>query len=331
MSKPGPGMLNMVRLFVVIAACADLSVVDSLAQHYPVKPIRIVVGYGAGGGADVTARMVGQKLSEHLGQPVVVENRLGASGSIATARVAASPADGYTLLMAVSGDTVLPALRAKLPYDLERDFAPVSLVTIGPYLLVVHPSVPARNARDLITLARSRPGKLNYGSAGVGGGVHLAGELFKLMAKVNIVHVPYKGGSAESVIAVAVGQIDISFPNITAALPLLEARKVRSLAVTSAKRASLMPSIPTLDESGLPGYDRSTWYGLLAPAGVPKVIIAQLHAVIDKVVNAPEMKESFNKQGAEPQTNTPEQFAALIRSELAQNASLVKLAGLKVE
>ncbi len=321
----------MVRLCAGIVACANLSMVDSLAQNYPAKPIRIVVGYGAGGGADVTARMVGQKLSEHLGQPVVVENRLGASGSIATARVAASPADGYTLLMAVSGDTVLPALHAKLPYDLERDFAPVSLVTIGPYLLVVHPSVPARNAGDLIALARSQPGKLNYGSAGVGGGVHLAGELFKLMAKVNIVHVPYKGGSAESIIAVAVGQIDISFPNITAALPLLEARKVRSLAVTSARRASLMPSIPTLDESGLPGYDRSTWYGLLAPAGVPKDIIAQLHAVIGKVVGTPGMKEAFNKQGAEPQTNTPEQFAALIRSELAQNASLVKLAGLKVE
>ncbi len=322
---------SMIWLSAGIVVCAYASVVDSLAQNYPVKPIRIIVGYGAGGGADVTARMVGQKLFELLGQPVVVENRTGAAGSIATARVAASPADGYTLLMAVSGDTVLPALRAKLPYDLERDFAPVSLVTIGPYLLVVHPSVPARNASELIALARSRPGKLNYGSAGVGGGVHLAGELFNLMAKVNIVHVPYKGGSAESVIAVAVGQIDISFPNIPAALPLLEARKVRSLAVTSARRASLMPSIPTLDESGLPGYDRSVWYGLLAPAGVPKDIIAQLHAVIGRIVNTPEMKEAFNKQGAEPQTNTPEQFAALIRNELAQNAGLVKLAGLKVE
>jgi tripartite-type tricarboxylate transporter receptor subunit TctC len=328
MRKPGR---KIFRLFVGIVACINLSIFDSSAQNYPVKPIRMVVGYGAGGGADVTARMVAQKLSEHLGQPVVVENRLGATGSIAAERVATSPADGYTLLMLVSGDTVLPALRAKLPYDLERDFAPVSLVSIGTYLLVVHPSVPARAVQELIALARAQPGKLNYGSSGVGGATHLPGELFNLMAKVNIVHVPYKGGSAESVIAAASGQVDMTFASITSALPLLGVGKLRPLAVTSTKRASLMPSIPTLDESGLPGYDYSGWYGVIAPAGVPSDIIAWLNAVIVKAVNTPEMKESFNKQGREPQTNEPEQFAALIRSELAQNAKLAKLAGLKAE
>ena len=321
---------SLFRLFAGIVACANLSAFDALAQSYPVKPIRMIVGFAAGGATDATARMVAQKLSEHLGQPVVVENRTGAGGSIATERVAKSPADGYTLLLMPASGPIDSVLRAKLPYDLERDFAPVSLVVIGPYVLVVHPSVPARNVKELIALARSQPGKLSYGSAGVGSSAHLANELFNSMAKVSIVHVPYKGG-AESVIANAAGEVDLNFASINTALPLLEAGKLRPLAVTSAKRSSLMPSIPTLDESGLPGYDRTGWWGVLAPAGVPKDIIAQLNAAIAKAVNTPEMKESLNKLGFEPQTSTPEQFAALIRSEIAQNATLIKTAGVKAE
>jgi tripartite-type tricarboxylate transporter receptor subunit TctC len=249
---------------------------------------------------------------------------------MATERVAASPADGYTLLMLGASGAAQPALRAKLPYDLERDLAPVSLVVIAPFLLVVHPSVPARNVGDLIALARSRPGKLNYGSNGVGTVVHLAFELFNWMAKVNVVHVTYKGAS-EYVVAVAAGEVDMSLPTIASALPLLKVGKLRALAVTSAKRASLMPSMPTLDESGLPGYNRSTWFGMLTPAAVPKDIIALLNAVLGKIVNTSEMKEAFSQQGLEPQTGTPEQFAVLIRGEIAQNARLIKLAGAKTE
>lgn len=321
---------NIFRLFAGIAACASLSASDSLAQGYPAKPIRLVLGFSTGGLSDVLARLIAPKLSDHLGQPLVVENRPGASGAIATQRVAASPADGYTLLLMTAADTVTPALRTRLPYDLERDFAPVSLVVIAPFVLLVHPSVPARNVKELIALARSRPGKLSYGSVGAGSTPHLAGELLKVMAKVNIVNVPYKGG-ADNVIAAASGQVDMSFASIPSLLPLLEAGRIRPLAVTSARRASLLPSLPTLDESGLPGYDRSSWQGVLAPAGVPKDIIVRLSTAIGRVVDIPEMNQALIKQGLEPQTNTPEQFAAFIHRELAKNAELIKSIGAKTE
>lgn len=321
---------EMLRLCAAIAACAELVVFDALAQGYPVKPIRLVVGYPPGGGTDVTARVVAQKVSENLGQTMLVENRPGANGAIAAERVAVSPADGYTLLLMSSNDAVLPALRAKLPFDLERDFAPVSLLTIGPMVLAVHPSVPARNIKELISLARSQPGKLSFASSGVGGTPHLAGELFNLMAKVRLVHVPYKGG-ADAVVATASGQVDMSFASVTSALPLIKVGKLKALAVTSATRVSSAPSIPTVNESGLPGYDRSSWYGIAAPAAVPKDIIARLNAEIGKAVNTPEMKESLNKQGLEPQTNTSEQFVALVHKEIADSARLIKLTGAKAE
>lgn len=311
-------------------ACAMLPAPAALAQGYPVKPVRMVLGFSAGGLSDVLARLISPKLSDHLGQAMVVENRPGASGALATQRVATSPADGYTLLLMTAADTVTPALRANLPYDLERDFAPVSLVVIAPFVLLVHPSVPARNAKELIALARSRPGKLSYGSVGAGSTPHLAGELLKLMAKVNIVNVPYKGG-ADNVIATASGQVDMSFASIPSLLPLLEAGKVRPLAVTSAKRASLLPKLPTIDESGLSGYDRSSWQGVLAPAGVPKEIVARINTAIARVVENPEINQALIKQGLEPQTNTPEQFAAFIRNELAKNADLIKLIGARAE
>ena len=321
---------TVLRLCVGIVACANLPVSDSFAQGYPVKPIRMVLGFSAGGLSDVLARLMAPKLSEHLGQPLVVENRPGASGSIATQRVATSPADGYTLLLMTAADTVTPALRAKLPYDLERDFAPVTLVVIAPFVLLVHPSVPARNVKELIALARSRPGKLSYGSVGAGSTPHLAGELLKVMAKVDIVNVPYKGG-ADNVIAAASGQVDMSFASIPSLLPLLEAGRIRPLAVTSAKRASLLPALPTLDESGFRGYDRSSWQGVLAPAGTPKDIIARLGAAFGKVVAIPEMNQALIKQGLEPQTNAPDEFAAFIQRELAKNADLIKLIGVKAE
>ncbi|MDO8596779.1 MAG: tripartite tricarboxylate transporter substrate binding protein [Sulfuricaulis sp.] len=319
-----------IQILAGIVGFVNLPVIDSFAQNYPTKPIRLVVGFPPGGGPDVTGRVIAQKLTDILGQTIVVENRPGAAGFIALERVAISSADGYTLLMMSSNDTALPALRTKLPFDLERDFAPVSLVTTGAMVLVVSSAMPARNVKELIALARAQPGKLKFGSGGAGGTVHLTAELFNSMAKVNIVHVPYKG-SADIVVAIAAGQIDMSFPSITVAQPLLDAGKLKALALTSAKRMSSVPSIPTLDESGLPGYDRYAWYGVAAPAGVPKTIIVRLNAEIGKVVNTPEMKKSFEKQGLEVQTNTPEQYAAFIRSEIAQNAKLVQLAGVKPE
>ena len=321
---------SIFRLLVGVVACANLSIIDSFAQSYPVKPIRIIVGFTTGAAPDVIARTLAPVLSENLGQPVIVENRGGAGGSIATEAVAKSPADGYTLLMMAAADTLQPALRTKLPYDLERDFAPVSMVVSGMAVLTVHPSVPARNVKELIALARSHPGKLNYGSSGIGSSSHLMGELFNLMAEVKIAHVPYKG-SAESAIATAGGQIEISFPSIASVGPLLDSKKLRAIAVTSAQRASLMPSLPTISESGLPGYNRTTWFGVVAPAGLSRDIITRLHALIGKAVNTPEIKTSFGRQGLEPQTNSPEEFAAFIRSQIAENAKVIKFSGTKTE
>ena len=320
----------LLLFFAGIVASASVAAVDVLAQGYPAKPVRVLVGFSPGSGADAAARTVAPKLSERLGQTVVIENRLGAGGSIATETASKSPADGYTLLMMAGGDAIRPALRTNLPYDLVRDFAQVSMVTIGLTLLAVHPSVPARNVEELIALARSQPGKLNYGSAGVGSSAHLAGVLFNLMAKVDIVHVPFKGGT-ENLIATVAGQIDMSFAGAAAAVPLLGAGKLRALAITSAKRSSVMPSIPTLDESGVKGYDRSTWFGLVAPAGVPKDIITRLNKEIVQVVNTREVTALLQKQSFEPRTSTPEEFAAFIRSEIAQNIKLIKLSGIKTD
>jgi tripartite-type tricarboxylate transporter receptor subunit TctC len=321
------------RIFSLISlgvAYVHLSVSDAVAQTYPDKPVRVLVGYTAGGATDFTARAVAQRLSELLGQQVIVVNVPGASGSIATARLAASPPDGYTLSFVTGADTIQVALRAKLPYDLERDTAPVSLIVTGAYALVVHPSVPAGNVRELIALARSHPRKLSYGSAGIGNSSHLAGELFNLLAKVSTVHVPYKG-AVESVVATASGEVDMSYPSVSASLPLLNAGKLRALAVTSTKRASLLPSVPTFDEAGLPGYESSTWYGVSAPEGVSKDIVTRLNGAIARVVNTPAMKDAFGKQGLEPRTSSPDEFSALIHSEIAKNARLIRQAGVKAE
>lgn len=313
-----------------MSVCTLMMAAEATAQSYPAKPIRLVLGYGTGGAVDFTARLVGQKLAEYLGQSVIVENRPGASTAIATERVAASPPDGYTLLLMPTSAVVQSALRSNLPYNIERDLAPISLVSTGPYLLVVHPSVPARTTRELMALARAQPGKLSYGSAGIGSANHLAGELFNLQAGTKIFHVPYKG-TGEAAIATVSGEIPLSIISVAGALPLMEAGKVRALAVTSTKRTPLLPKVPSVGESGLPGYEYIVWYGMLAPSGVPADIIGRLHAVIVKAISNAETKDALNKQGFEPQTNTPEQFAALIKRDLVQNARLIQLAGLKPE
>ncbi|MGZ6123227.1 MAG: Bug family tripartite tricarboxylate transporter substrate binding protein [Vulcanimicrobiaceae bacterium] len=327
------GLLRRTASPVAIAIIASLGVwsADASAQNYPVKPIRMLFGSTAGSGAgDTSARLLAQKMGEILGQNVVVDNRPGAGGAIADEAATRAPADGYTLLYAAGASAILPALRPKLPYNIERDLAPVSLVVITSFALSLHPSVPVNDVKSLIALARSQPRKLTFGSPGVGSSAHFAGELFNMMSGVRMLHVPYKG-PAEATTALVGGEIDVAFPSVTAALPLIGVGKLKTLAVSSAKRAPLLPSVPTIEEAGLPGYARAGWNGVLVPAATPKEIIAKLNTAIVKGINTPETKEAFTKIGIEAQTGTPEHFAAFIRSELAQNARVVKFAGIKVE
>ncbi len=325
----GASQWKAFRLCAGILACINLPVGGSLAQEYPVKTIRLVVGFSPGGISDVLARLVAQKVSGPLGQQMIVENRPGASGIIANERVAKAPPDGYTLLIIGGSSTILPALRAKLPYDLERDLAPVSLLAISPFVLVVHPSVPARNVKELIAIAKSSQHQLSYATVGIGSPPHLMTELLKSMAKVDILPVPYKGGG-DAIVALASGQIDMYISSVPSLLPLLDAGKIRLLAVTSAKRLSTFPSLPTIGESGLPGYDYANWTGVVAPAGTPKDIIARLNAELGKVINTAEITETLTKDmGMVPETSTPEQLAAFMRQMLQKNAAIIKLIGLK--
>lgn len=317
--------------WIVLCTCAGLvaaAAPTAGAQTYPTKPVRIIFGFSPGGGGDVSGRLLAQKMSASFGQPVFIENRVGAGGAIASELVAKAPADGHTLLFAAGAFAALPALRTKLPFDTQRDFAPVSLVVVTAFALSVHPSVPVRDVKALITLARSRPGTLTFSSPGISSSAHLAGELFNMTARVKILHVPFKG-SPEAAVAVAAGEIDVGLPSVTAALPLLDAGKLRAIAVTSLKRSSLLPTVPTLDESGLRGYDRGGWNGMFAPAGVPRDIIMQLNHLIRKIAETPEMREALRKQGFEVRTGTPEQFTAFVHSEMAQNAKLVRFAGIR--
>lgn len=309
-------------------ACALVMPALACAQVYPTKPIRIVVGFTTGGAVDFTARLIGQKITESLGQPVVIENRPGAATAIGTERVASASPDGYTLLLIPTSTALQSALRKNLPYDLARDFATVSQLAVGPFALVVHPSLPVKSVKDLIAYARDNPAKLSVGSPGVGSANHLAGELFNSRTKVSMLHVPYKG-SGEAVIAVASGQTPVSFPSMASVLPLIESGRVRALAVTGIKRVSMLPNVPTLDESALPGYDYAAWYGVSVPAAVPKQIIARLNAALGKIVQMSDVREAFNRQGMEPQASTPEQFRALILREIEQAGKLLQLAGIK--
>ena len=313
----------------VIGVLAALSA-NAIAQTALPKQVRVLVGFAAGGATDVTARMIAPKLSEALGIPVIVENRGGSGGMIATELVSKATADGSTLLLMPAADAVQPAIRSKLPYDLERDFAPVARIVSGPWFLVVHPSVPARSIRELVALARAHPGKLNYATSGVGSSAHLSTLVFSALANVSVVHVPYKGVS-DGVTATAAGETDMIFASIPASQPLLAANRIRALGVSTRERSVLAPEMPTLHESGVPGYDRSGWYGILAPAGVPREYVARLSTIIAKVVNTPQMKEAFNRQGLEPAVMMPEEFGRFIRAEVAQNVKVVRTSGMKVD
>lgn len=324
MKKTRSGILQSFALALSLAAS------NASAQTYPTQPIRIVIGFTAGSGPDTAGRIVAPRLSELMGQPVLVENRGGAGGSIATGLVAKAAPDGYTLMMLSASDTLQSALRPDLAYDLERDFAPVSLLITAGFPLVVNPSLPVRNVQELISLAKAHPGKLNYGSSGVGSSAHLAGELFKLMAKADIQHVPYKG-TAESGTATVAGHIEMSFSSIAAAKALAESGKIRVLAITSIVRSPAMPSVPTISESGLQGYDRSVWYGIAAPRGTSKDVIARLNAAFTTVTSMPAVAEALTRVGLYPKVLTPDEFGAFIKAQVVQNSQLVKAIGLKAE
>jgi tripartite-type tricarboxylate transporter receptor subunit TctC len=319
-----------ISLLLCVTCLLLMMLTHAYGQVYPARPVRMLVGFTPGSGADATARAVAQKLSQLFGQPFVIENRVGASATLATERVAAAQADGYTLLVLTGAEPPQPALGRRLPYDLKRDIAPVSMLASGPLLLVVNSALPARSISELVALANVRDGKLNCGSAGVGTATHFAQVLFNLKAKIKTVHVPFRG-APESAAATAAGEIDMSFPGLPAALPLVQSGKLRALAVTSARRASLMASVPTMREAGFSDYEMVSWYGIAVPAGVAASIISRLNSAIDQVVNTPAMKEWLVQQGFEPQTNKPAEFGAFIAREIAQGAELVKAAGLKSE
>lgn len=302
----------------------------SLAQSYPAKPIRLVVGVPAGGTNDVVARLVAQKMSAQLGQQIIVDNRAGANGNIGAELVAKSPPDGYTLFMASIGvSSIHPSLYSKMPFDTLRDFAMISQLTSIPQIIVVHPSVPVKDVKQLIAYAKAKPGQLTF-AGGTGSSAHLAGELFKSMARVDMLHVPYKG-SAPALIDLLGGQVAIVFDQIVTSLPHVRSGKLRALAVTTLKRSSVAPEIPTVSESALPGYSITTWHGLIAPIATPRDIISRLSSETAKALESAEIKEKFLAQGAEPTPSTPEQFRAFIKSETDKWASVVKAAGLKPE
>jgi len=311
-------------------AAAVPAIVDAQAQAYPNRPVRLVLAFGAPGGApDTIARSLGPRLTEAWGQQVVVDPRTGAGGTIATDIVAKAPADGYTILLASPSHAINTSLYRKLPYDSIRDFAPISQVADVPNILSVHPSVPARTVKDLIAVARAKPGTLNYGSAGSGSSQHLAGELFAKMAGVSMVHVPYKGGGAV-VIDLVSGQVQLTFGSATS-LPHIRAGRIIALGITSAKRSPNLPDLPTIAETALPGYEASAWYGFLAPARTPPAIVAKLQEAIARALREPDVRDRFAFMTIDPVGSTPEAFAKFLVAETTKWGALVKESGARVD
>jgi tripartite-type tricarboxylate transporter receptor subunit TctC len=303
---------------------------EAIAQTYPSKPVRLIVTYPPAGSSDLMARILGQKLSELWGQAVIVENKAGAAGSIGMDYAAHQPPDGYSFLIGNLGPTVVNPILSKVPFDVERDFIPVSLIATGPNILVVNPNTPATTMGELIAYARANPGKLNFGSGGSGSVAHLSGEMFKSQAHVDIVHVPYKGGIL-SVNDLLAGNVQLVFSDALPVMQHIRAGKLRALAVTSPERSPLAPEIPTCVESGLPGLVAVNWWGVLLPAGTPKVIADKFRADLVKVMQDPDIKERFAMLGVDVISGTPEQFGAYIKSETAKYAKLVKEANIHAE
>ena len=322
---PWLGVLCVSVSTVLIASSAHAQ------QNYPAKPIRLVVPYPAGGPLDTVARLLAQKVSESTKQPVIVDNKPGAGGNIGADAVAKSPADGHTVLMgAVATHAINPTLYASMPYDAARDFIAVTQVASTPNVLVVNPSVPAATVREFIPYAKANPGKLNFGSGSTGSAGHLAGELFKTMAGVEMTHVPYKG-AAPAMNDLIGGQIQLMFDNLASSLAQVRAGRIRALAVTTAKRTPLAPDLPTIAESGLPGFDISTWFGIFVPAGTPREIVDRLHTEFTRALATPDLREKMLALGAEPVGNRPDEFAAYIRAEAEKYARVIKASGAKAD
>ena len=312
------------------ALCAVLFGLCAHAQDYPSRPVRIVVPFAPGGPNDIIVRLVAQKLTETWGQPFLVENRPGAGGNIGTDFVAKAAPDGYTLLSVGPGSLIINPLIGKVPYDTTRDFAPVTLMARAPNALVAHPSLPARSVKDLIALARSQPGRVNYGSGGNGSTPHLAGALFAAMAGIELTHIPYKG-TAPAMADLIGGQVQIAFLGIPTVLPHVKSGKLRALAVTGRSRSLELPGVSTVDEAGVPGYELSPWYGLLAPAGVPREIVARLAAEVTKSVRAAEIRDKLAVQGAEVAGGTPEEFTAVLQADTLTWSRVIKDTGIRGE
>ncbi|MBO9677368.1 MAG: tripartite tricarboxylate transporter substrate binding protein [Acidovorax sp.] len=324
------------RRLALAGACAALAATalaptGAAAQAFPSKPITIIVPFSAGGTTDILARVVGQALTTELGQSVIVDNRAGAGGNIGGQAAARAPADGYTLFMGTVGTHAInAALYKKMPFDPIKDFAPLTRVANVPNLLVANPAQPYKTVQELIAYAKANPGKVNFGSSGSGSSIHLSGELFKSMAKVDMQHVPYKG-SAPAVTDLLGNQIGIMFDNMPSAIQHVRSGKLRPLAVTTAKRSPELPDVPTIAEAGVPGYEATSWFGLFAPAGTPTPVVAQLNKAIVKVLNLPDVKKKIAEQGGEVVAETPEQFAAFIQRESVKWGKVVKESGASVD
>jgi tripartite-type tricarboxylate transporter receptor subunit TctC len=323
--------MPLVRIAAAFFAAAALHAGIAAAQTYPAKPIRLMVPFPPGGSTDIVARIVAQKLSAQLGQPMVVENRGGAGGTIGTAVVAKAAPDGYSLLVGTtSTHVVAPSVYAKLEYDPVKDFAPVSLMAVTPYLLVVNPAVQAKSVKELVGLMRAQPGRLNYASAGVGSTTHLAMEMLKSASGTFALHIPYNGNGPAGA-AVIAGQVEILFGSLPAVLPHARSARVRALAVGTLKRSPSLPEVPTVAESGYPGFDASLWLAIMAPAGTPAPVIERLHKEVVAAVSAPGTRDLLDKNGAEVLTSTPAELSAMIRDGVAKYAKIVKTAGVTAQ
>jgi len=315
---------------LVAALLGGLAAPAAIAQAFPSKTVRLIVPFAAGGSTDIVARTVSARLTELWGQSVVVDNRAGGGTVIGTEIVAKAPPDGYTLLVTPAPFTVNPSLLKKLPYDALNDFTPITLINTTPLVVVVNPGVPAKSIKELIALAKSKPGKLNFGSSGTGGSNHLAGELFNAMAGVKMVHIPYKG-NAPALVDLVGGHVDLLFNGLTSAFALIKSDKIRALAVTSRERSPAMPELPTVSESGLKGFEAVAWNGISGPARLPRDIVNRVNADAVKIVNQPELRERLKAEGSDPVGSTPEQYAAFLREEIAKWARVIKLANVQAE
>lgn len=318
-------MVSRLACFLIAAVLAPV-VGSAAAQSYPTKPIRFIIPFAPGGPGDVQVRLLGPKLTEAWGQTVVVDNRGGANGIIAFELGAKADPDGHTLLLISAGFTVNANLYPKLPYDSVRDFAPVTQISSGPAIVVVHPSLPARSVKELIAYVRERPGQIIYASAGTGAPSHLAVELFKVMTQTHLVHVPYKG-IAPGINDLLAGQVQVSFPTILAGLPHARTGRLRALAVTGARRSPAAPDLPTMAEAGVPGYEAANWFGIVVPARTPRAVVSKLNQEVARALGLPDVQERLSNLGMEPVSNTPEQFTDHIKSEIAKWAKVVKASG----